>query len=71
MLGVDAELWVDPDDWAAARTAIREATTLLHERARRPHEPGTVHVNTSLVMFAMSDPGSAVADAAPAATESP
>jgi hypothetical protein len=63
-LAVDAELWVDPDDWATARTAIREAATLLHERARRPHEPGTVHVNTSLVMFAMADP-------APAAVESP
>ena len=64
VLAVDAELWVDPDDWAEARTAIREAATLLHERARRPHEPGTVHVNTSLVMFAMADP-------APAAVESP
>src|ERR1700679_2222186 len=49
-----AELWVDPDDWAEARTAIREAAALLHERARRPHEPGTVHVNTSLVMFVMT-----------------
>jgi DNA-binding transcriptional ArsR family regulator len=63
-LAVDAELWVAPEDWAAARTAIREAATLLHERARRPHEPGTVHVNTSLVMFVMADP-------APAAAESP
>jgi hypothetical protein len=64
VLAVDAELWVDPDDWAEARTAIREAATLLHERARRPHEPSTVHVNTSLVMFVMADP-------APAAVDSP
>ena len=70
-LAVDAELWVDPDDWAEARTAIREVATLLHERARRPHEPGTVHVNTSLVMFVMTDPPSAAADPAPAPTEPP
>jgi DNA-binding transcriptional ArsR family regulator len=57
VLAVDAELWVDPDDWEEARTAIRTAATLLHDRARRPHDPGAVHVNTSLVMFVMGDPG--------------
>jgi DNA-binding transcriptional ArsR family regulator len=61
VLGIDAELWMDPDDWEEARQAIIRAGTLLHERARRPHEPGTVHVNTSLVMFVMTEPGSAAA----------
>ena len=54
-LSVDAELWVHPRDWEQARQAIAAASTLLHERARRPHEPGTVHVNTSVVMFAMRE----------------
>jgi hypothetical protein len=61
VLAIDAELWVDPEDWEEARAAILRAGTLLPERARRPHEPGTVHVNTSLVMFVMADPGSAAA----------
>jgi DNA-binding transcriptional ArsR family regulator len=54
-LSVDAELWVHPEDWEQARQTITAASTLLHEQARRPHEPGTVHVNTSVVMFAMLD----------------
>jgi DNA-binding transcriptional ArsR family regulator len=54
-LGVDAELWVRPRDWEQARQAIAAASTLLHSKARRPHERGTVHVNTSVVMFAMRD----------------
>ena len=54
-LSVDAELWVTPQDWEQARQAIAAASVMLHEQARRPHEPGTVHVNASVVMFAMSD----------------
>jgi len=57
VLAIDAELWVHPDDWEEARQTIARAGVLLHDRARRPHEPGTVHVNTSLVMFAIADPG--------------
>lgn len=55
-LTIDAELWVDPQDWEEARQAIAAAGIVLHERARRPHEPGTVHVNTTVVMFPMLDP---------------
>lgn len=54
-LTIDAELWVHPDDWEQARQAIAAAGILLHERARRPHQPGTVHVNTTVAMFQMVD----------------
>lgn len=54
-LTIDAELWVDPQDWEEARQAIAAAGIVLHERARRPHEPGSLHVNTTVVMFAMLD----------------
>lgn len=57
-LTMDAELWVDPDDWETARAAIEAAGTLLHKRARRPHEPGTVHVNATAVLFPMIEPPS-------------
>jgi len=54
-LTIDAELWVDPEDWETARAAIAAAGTMLHERARRPHDPGTVHLNTTVVLFPMLD----------------
>jgi len=54
-LTIDAELWVHPQDWEEARQAIAAAGAVLHERACRPHEPGTVHVNTTVVMFPMLD----------------
>lgn len=60
-LTVDAELWVAEQDWNQARQAIAAASTVLHEKARRPHESGTVHVNATVVMFRMldSDPSGA------------
>ena len=54
-LAVDAELWVRPEDWEAARQAVESAAVTLHEQARRPREPGTVHVNATVVMFGMLD----------------
>lgn len=54
-LSVDAELWVRPQDWEHARDAVKDAATGLHRRARRPHEPGVVHVNTTVLMFQMTD----------------
>lgn len=59
-LTIDAELWVDERDWEQARRAIAAAGALLHEKARQPHEPGTVHVNATVVMFQMLDPASPV-----------
>lgn len=53
-LTIDAELWVSPQDWEQVRQAVEAAGLLLHERARPPREPGTVHVNTTVAMFSMA-----------------
>ncbi|HEY7432789.1 MAG TPA: helix-turn-helix domain-containing protein [Streptosporangiaceae bacterium] len=52
-LAVDAELWVSPGDWEEAERKISEAAIMLHERARRPHEAGTIRTSATLVMFRM------------------
>jgi len=58
-LGVDAELWVDPGDWAEAVDAIRAATMGLHRRAKPPRAAGTIRVSVSAVMFPMTTPEAA------------
>lgn len=52
----DAELWVDPDTWAAAVAAVSEVSQDLHRSAQAPRSEGTVHVSLTLAMFAMTDP---------------
>jgi DNA-binding transcriptional ArsR family regulator len=54
-LTIDAELWVHQNDWEEAQPAIAAAGITLHERACPPHDPGAVHVNATVVMFAMLD----------------
>jgi DNA-binding transcriptional ArsR family regulator len=54
-LTIDAELWVHQKDWEEARQAIAAAGITLHERACRPHDPGAMHVNATVVMFPMLD----------------
>lgn len=54
-LAVDAELWVSQEDWDEATRRIAEAAVMLHERARRPHEPGAIRTSATLVMFTMTD----------------
>ena len=49
----DADLWVDPDQWAALRTRMRELVHELHEVARPPRSPGTVRTSTTVAMFEM------------------
>jgi DNA-binding transcriptional ArsR family regulator len=61
-LAVDAELWVSQEDWDEATRLIAEAAVTLHERARRPHEPGAIRTSATLVMFAMT-PGQAAGPA--------
>jgi DNA-binding transcriptional ArsR family regulator len=55
-LAIDAELWVRQKDWEEARQAIAAAGIMLHERACRPHDLGAMHVNATVVMFAMAGP---------------
>lgn len=51
----DAELWVEPDTWAAFRDRLTRASVELHEAARPPRSEGTVHVSATLVAFVMGD----------------
>ncbi|HEY4315787.1 MAG TPA: winged helix-turn-helix domain-containing protein [Actinomycetes bacterium] len=55
----DAELWVDPDDWAAVLDLVNQALADLHRRARPPRTAGTLHVSATVSLFAMSDPAEA------------
>jgi DNA-binding transcriptional ArsR family regulator len=52
-LMVDAEVWIDPEAWAAFKTRIAEAARELHEAAHPPRTPGTVRTSTSIAMFRM------------------
>ena len=49
----DAELWLDPADWAAFQQRIGEAARELHDAARPPRTPGTIRTSTSIAMFRM------------------
>ncbi|GAB3208214.1 ArsR/SmtB family transcription factor [Marinactinospora thermotolerans] len=51
----DADLWIDPTSWQNLRERVGSLMSELHEAARPPHTPGTVHVSTSLLMFEMDD----------------
>ena len=55
-LGIDAELWVDPDQWDAAVEAVRAATVALHRHARPPRTQGTIRVSVSALLFPMTTP---------------
>ncbi|MFE9691967.1 ArsR/SmtB family transcription factor [Micromonospora sp. NPDC005806] len=52
---VDAELWVSPAEWEAARRRLQAVMTELHDAARPPHAPGTVRVGATLMAFEMTD----------------
>jgi DNA-binding transcriptional ArsR family regulator len=49
----DADLWVDPEKWAAIRSIIVDAVRELHEVAQPPRTPGTIRTSTTVAMFAM------------------
>lgn len=49
----DAELWVDPDAWAAIRDRIADAADDLHRAARPPRAAGTVRVSATVALFEM------------------
>jgi DNA-binding transcriptional ArsR family regulator len=53
----DAELWVDPDEWADAVVAVSDVSQALHRGARPPRSEGTVRVSLTLAMFTMTGPG--------------
>ena len=49
----DAELWVTPEDFEAARDAVGEASSLLHSRARPPRAGDTIRVGFTAALFQM------------------
>jgi len=53
-LGVDAELWVSPAEWAEAVDAVRAASIGLHGQAKPPRTAGTIRVSVSAVLFPMT-----------------
>lgn len=53
-LGVDAEVWVDPGQWAEAVEAMRAASIGLHREAKPPRTAGTIRVSVSAVLFPMT-----------------
>jgi len=52
----DAELWVEPAVWAQVLQQVHHASVRLHGQALPPRTPGTVRVNASMVLFAMTGP---------------
>ncbi|MFF5294940.1 ArsR/SmtB family transcription factor [Paractinoplanes globisporus] len=58
----DADLWVEPEIWAAIRKRVADALIELHELARPPRTPGTIRTSTTAAMFEMdSDNGEGAA----------
>ena len=53
-LGVDAELWVEPAEWAEAVDAVRTVSIALHRQAKPPRTAGTIRVSVSAVLFPMT-----------------
>ena len=49
----DAELWVDPEKWAALRKRVADALIELHRIAQPPRTPGTIRTSTTAAMFQM------------------
>ena len=51
----DIETWVTPEAWSRAVTQVAEAMIRLHDEARPPRTPGTIHVSASTQGFVMGD----------------
>ena len=51
----DAEFWIDPDVWRDIHERIAAAVADLHEAARPPRTPGTVHTSTTVALFRMDE----------------
>ncbi|QIX28606.1 helix-turn-helix transcriptional regulator [Nocardioides sp. JQ2195] len=49
----DAEMWVEPEVWEQVMAHVVAASELVHDRARPPRTPGTVHVNLTALAFAL------------------
>jgi DNA-binding transcriptional ArsR family regulator len=52
----DAELWVAPEAWEGFRRQLTALVETLHDAAQAPHEPGTVGIATTLMVFPLAEP---------------
>jgi predicted ArsR family transcriptional regulator len=50
----DAELWLSPDAWDDFRHRLAALLVNLHEEARAPRSPGTVHVGATVMAFPLT-----------------
>ncbi|MEU3171100.1 winged helix-turn-helix domain-containing protein [Streptomyces sp. NPDC007000] len=62
---VDAELWVAPEVWEAARQRLADVAAELHDAAHPPRAPGTIPVGVSLMTFPLREAPHADADREP------
>ncbi|MDQ0840763.1 DNA-binding transcriptional ArsR family regulator [Streptomyces sp. V1I6] len=62
---VDAELWVEPEIWEAARRQLAGIAADLHDAARPPRTPGTMPVGMSLMAFPLQEAPRSANDAEP------
>lgn len=49
----DAELWVTPEEFEAAREALGQASSILHSRAQPPRSDGTIRTGFTAALFQM------------------
>jgi DNA-binding transcriptional ArsR family regulator len=49
----DGDFWVDPEKWVEIRKRFLDLSRELHEAARPPRTPGTIHTSTTVAMFEM------------------
>jgi len=51
----DAEVWLEPADWTAARELADQLARLVHAVARPPRAPGTRLVSVTVIALALGD----------------
>jgi DNA-binding transcriptional ArsR family regulator len=54
-LTTDADLWVEPEVWQEVLELVRTASELVHEQAKPPRSPRTIHVNLTAILFQLND----------------
>ena len=51
----DAEFWVEPAAWQEFLDRLSVASARLHDAAKAPRSPGTVHIAATMAAFRMAD----------------
>lgn len=56
-LFTDADLWVDPEVWDEVFDLVKQASELIHAKAKPPRSRGTVRANLSVAAFRLKRTG--------------